>query len=454
MLTQALKAIASLDAKQWNSAVDEMKKRTTSFKRGVNTSFKAVSNQWHKLDQTRDNLNKKMASGFKWASAAVVGSAVYMGKESIEAASAFEESSAKFDTVFKEQAAASREWSYAFSKDVGMAKREVLTFMGSTQDLFVPLGFARDKAADFSKQVVSLSADLASFNNMPTEDVVRDIHAALTGSAETMKKYGVVINQTRIGQELINMGIKGGTKAATDQQKAMATMNLIMRGTTDAQGDAIRTSNSFANTMKRMWARVDDLKVAIGQQLLPAMTPMVQMVSTWIEKNQELISTRIGEYVEKTANKIKEWASNGTFMLWWEQAKLAVLGFKVAIAGVSSALDYAVAGYYRLKAAKEYYLGSDKSYIQAKQTADVYETKAAKRSTGVVRDYETQAQVVSAAQAKVTALSKPAVNGGNTNVNININNEGLQRLTAQEAKLIAEEVRRAVRRGHALPAGN
>jgi len=299
--------------------------------KGINTIRRGVEGIG-KLAKRALNFGKIIAVG-----AAVA--AVALGKMTIEAASEFEEVSGKFETVFKEQADAVRKWSNEYSNAVGLSRKESLKFLASTQDLFVPLGFARDEAAGFSKQVVSLSRDLASFNDQKTGDVVRDIQAALTGSAETMKKYGVVINQAKINQELLNMGVKKGSKNATDQQKALAILNLIMAGTTDAQGDAIRTGDSFANTMVRLHAWIDNVSVSIGQKLLPFMQPIVDEMAKWIAANEDFIATSIGDVIKDVAGQIKAWAADGTFALWWERIKLVIFTTDLAIKGVALSWD-------------------------------------------------------------------------------------------------------------------
>ena len=47
-----------------------------------------------------------------------------------------------------------------------------------------------------------------------------------------MKKYGVIVSEAAVKQELLNQGID--PKTASDQQKVQARMNIIMAGTTAA----------------------------------------------------------------------------------------------------------------------------------------------------------------------------------------------------------------------------
>jgi hypothetical protein len=193
----------------------------------------------------------------------------------VNAASDAAETFSKFDIVFGKQAEAVKAWANEFAAQVGRSRAEVAKFLAGTQDLFVPLGFDPAKAEELSKKIVGLTVDLGSFNNMADEDVMRDLQAALTGSGEVMKKYGVLVDEAAVKQELLNQ--KLDPTKVTNQDKVLARLNIIMRGTTAAHGDAIRTAGGFANQMKATSASIQDVAVAIGSILLPVVTPMVSM---------------------------------------------------------------------------------------------------------------------------------------------------------------------------------
>ena len=196
----------------------------------------------------------------------------------IKAASDLQETMSKFDVVFGSNAKGMKAWGDSYAKEVGRSKGEIASFLAGTQDLLVPIGLDPSAARETSKQITQLAVDLASFNNMADADTLRDLHAALTGSGEVMKKYGVVVNETAVKQELLNQGIDKAS--ATEAQKAMARFAIILRGTTAAQGDAIRTLWSFANQWKRLNAEVTDTNAEIGGSVLPVVTELVSRVSS------------------------------------------------------------------------------------------------------------------------------------------------------------------------------
>lgn len=214
----------------------------------------------------------------------------------INAASRMEETMNKFNVVFGANKTAVKAWGDEFAGQVGRSKEQIASFLAGTQDLLVPVGFEEGAATDMSKQLTTLAVDLASFNNLSDKVVLRDLHAALTGGGETMKKYGVIVSAAAVKLQLLKEGLDPA--AATDQQKVMARMTIIMAGTTAAQGDATRSAGSFANQMKALKGSVDDAAVSIGAVLLPIVTPLitwmvdvVKVAGEWIAENQNLVLT-------------------------------------------------------------------------------------------------------------------------------------------------------------------
>jgi hypothetical protein len=235
----------------------------------------------------------------------------------IRTASDAEEIQSKFFAVFKNEAPGAINWINQFSGDVGRSKTEIMGWMSTLQDTFVPLGFTREKAAEMSQTLTKLAVDLSSFNNIAESDAIADLQSAIVGNHETMRKYGVIINETTLKQELMNMGVSKGIMAATEAEKAQARLNIIMKGTADAQGDAIRTADQFANRMRSLNATWRDLKELAGQQIIQAIIPYMEKLANWIKENRtqieafaQKVGKSIGEFITLIADVIKtiyEW---------------------------------------------------------------------------------------------------------------------------------------------------
>lgn len=259
------------------------------------------------------------------------------------AASDAAETASKFDIVFGKQSEAVRGWGDEFAGQVGRSKNEIAGFLSSSQDLLVPMGVDPAAAQEMSKTLTKLSVDLGSFNNVADADAMNDLQAALTGSGEVMKKYGVIVSEATVGQELLNKGLD--PKTATEAEKAQARLAVILAGTSAAQGDAIRTSGGFANQMKALTSTAADLAVSVGDVLLPPATAFLQLVNRgarWVldlaERNKGLIAA-VGGVVAIVGAGGAILASLGGFAV----AASVAIGFISSALGVMGAILAAIA---------------------------------------------------------------------------------------------------------------
>lgn len=260
---------------------------------------------------------------------------------SVKLASDFEESFSKFSIVFGDAAEGAKQWSDDFAFAVGRSRLQIVQFMASTQDLFVPIGFEPKAAEEMSKQLTTLAVDLASFNNMQDADTLRDLHAALTGSGEVMKKYGVLVSEAAVKQELLNQGMDP-TKA-NEQQKVQARLAIIMQGTTAAQGDAIRTAGSFANQMKALRSSVIDVAVEVGSVLLPVLSKVVGVVRGVTQRLAAIIKENPQSVLMFAALAVAVTAAGGAMIAIGIAAKVAAVGIGAVVAvitGVSAVFGF------------------------------------------------------------------------------------------------------------------
>lgn len=220
-------------------------------------------------------------AGAKIAAVGLAAGATAFAAFSVKAASDLEETMNKFNVVFGKNAKAVKEWGDAYAAQIGRSEEQIARFLSNAQDLLIPLGFEEGAATKMSQDLTILSTDLASFNNMADADVMRDLQAALTGSGEVMKKYGVIVSEAAVKQQLLQDGFDPTT--ATNQQKVMARYNLILAGTTAAQNDATRSAGSFANQMKALQGKALDFAANIGSILLPVLSGWIDELFALVE---------------------------------------------------------------------------------------------------------------------------------------------------------------------------
>ena len=256
-------------------------------------------------------------------------------KAALGAASDYEESLSKIGAVFgSTEQAEMQKWAEGAAKGFGQSKQQALEAAGTFGNLLTSFGVAKDASSDMSVELVQLASDLASFNNTSPDEALIALQAGLTGETEPLKRFGVALDDASLRAEALKQGIYDGTGVLNPAQKAQAAYALILERTKNAQGDFERTSKGAANQQRIFAARVEDLKVKVGQALLPALNAILPVLSSLFD--------RVGPLVDKALPKLREgfdalsawWAANGPQIMATAKQVLdsLVAGFQ-AVAG-------------------------------------------------------------------------------------------------------------------------
>lgn len=263
--------VGNFDAKAFDQLKRELgtvDKNTRGFGQRVGSVFRTSGRHIAGVARTIKKVGKAAAIGIAGLAAAVGAGIV----TTVNAASDLEESANKVAVVFDKNAPEIRLWARNASTALGQSEQEALEAAGTFGNLFRAMGVSADASTDMSKEIIQLSADLASFNNANPEDVLLALRSGLVGEAEPLRKFGVSLSAARIEQEALNSGLADSKEHLTAGAKAQAAFNLIMKDTTLAQGDFARTSDGLANQQRILSARFKDLKARIGRGFLPIAT--------------------------------------------------------------------------------------------------------------------------------------------------------------------------------------
>lgn len=217
----------------------------------------------------------------------------------IKAAGDFNETLNQFRETFGEQSEAAEDFATTFGKQVGRAKGDLLGFLSLAQGNLLQLGLDPSTTRELSQQLTELSVDLGSFFNVADEDAFGRLISGLNGSSEVLEKFNIDIKQSALETELLNQGIK--LSEASEGEKRMARLAIILRSTAAAQGDATRTSDSFSNQLKALGANVRDSAVSIGQVFIPVAEKFLQQLNAGIVPIQEFVKNNEGLVIAAAA---------------------------------------------------------------------------------------------------------------------------------------------------------
>ncbi len=246
------------------------------------------------------------------------------GEECVSAASNLEETDNKFKVVFAGQETLATRWAGTLRVSYQMSEEGAKSYLATIANMLQAMGMTSDAAGRMGFEIVKLSAEMGSFNNIPVAQVMGDIQSALAGQFDTMKKYGIVLNETTVSQTALAMGLAKTTDQLTAGDKAQAAFTLMLRGADKAIGDIARSADSYANTSVRTTSATTDLSAAIGGKLLPALTSIkslwteiAQAMTGWIRNSTEdqirALDQKIADYRKRIASTENE---GGLFFVW------------------------------------------------------------------------------------------------------------------------------------------
>jgi murein DD-endopeptidase MepM/ murein hydrolase activator NlpD len=237
-----------------------------------------------------------------FASSAYLGAAGFttVVRASISAASDLNEEMNKARVVFRGSEADILSWSKTTAGALGISRQEALATASVFGNMLVPMGYARDTAEQMSKRLVTLAADMASFNNADPSEVLEALRSGLAGEVEPLRRFGVQLSDARERQVLMAAGVKDLGATLLPQQRTWAAYQLILRDTADAQGDFARTSGGLANQQRILHAQIQNLEAGIGKALLPTVKNVTTGITAWLSKseNQERVQKDVTEAVD------------------------------------------------------------------------------------------------------------------------------------------------------------
>lgn len=205
----------------------------------------------------------------RFSSAAVVGGLGLLGRSALQAASNLEELESKARFVFGDTFTAVAERSDVIAESVGRASSRILQMAADYGAIIQPMGIATEKAGEMGTSLAQLAVDMSSFHNATELDAFVALRSAITGETEPMKRFGVVMTQANLSAYALSKGIRTKIESLNQAQMTALRYNYILDKTQQAQGDAARTSASFANQSRRLKDEWRALNEELGKQVTP-----------------------------------------------------------------------------------------------------------------------------------------------------------------------------------------
>lgn len=190
---------------------------------------------------------------------------------SAQAASSLNEAVAFSDSVFKQASGSVQDWAAGMLDSFGVARVTAVDAANSFGIMFGNIGATEDQAAGLSERLVELAVDMSSAKDVPLNESLTALRAALIGETEPIRRFIGSMSEAEIQSFAVAKGIAEQGKELTDAQKIQARYAFILERTAVFQGDYARTADSAANSQRRAGQAVMDSAAELGDALAPAL---------------------------------------------------------------------------------------------------------------------------------------------------------------------------------------
>lgn len=246
---------------------------------GIKTQAKGVSNQ---IVSSFKPIAGAVATAF--STAAIVA----FSKKCIDLGSDLSEVQNVVDVTFKSMNGQLNQWAKNAASSYGLSETMAKKYAGLYGSMASAFGFAESKAFDMATTLAGLSGDVASFYNISQDEAYTKLKAVFSGETEALKDLGIVMTQSALDSYALSNGFGKTVQKMTEAEKVSLRYNFVLSQLSGAQGDFLRTQDSWANQTRILQLRFDSLKATIGQGLIVALTPALRMLNTLIERAQVL----------------------------------------------------------------------------------------------------------------------------------------------------------------------
>ena len=272
---EKLKVIIEAYTKPYQEQMEKVQAKTAQVTNRIERQTARIANAWKRV-------------GAILASVLSIAAIVAFGKSCIDLGSNLTEVQNVVDVTFGAMSGRVDAFAKDAAKAFGLSETMAKKYMGTYGAMAKSFGITGKAGYDMSAAITGLTGDVASFYNLSQDEAYTKLKSIFTGETESLKDLGVVMTQTALDQYALNNGFGKTTAKMTEQEKVMLRYQFVMSQLSDASGDFARTSNSWANQVRILQLQFEALRATIGQGLINAFTPVIQVINTILAKLQTL----------------------------------------------------------------------------------------------------------------------------------------------------------------------
>ncbi|WP_024632381.1 MULTISPECIES: phage tail protein [unclassified Paenibacillus] len=220
------------------------------------------------------------------AGAFAVHSIKEFGKEAINLASDLAEVQNVVNVTFGSMTNQINNWSSNLIESFGLSELSGKRYASTMGAMLKSSGITGEAMKQMSVKLTELSADMASFYNLSTDEAYYKVFSGMVGETEPLKQLGVNMSVVNMEAYAMSQGITKSWLAMTQSEQAMLRYGYLLQVTADAQGDFARNGQSWANQVRMMSEQWNIFKGTMGAGFINILTPILKGLNWIIAKLQ------------------------------------------------------------------------------------------------------------------------------------------------------------------------
>lgn len=246
---------------------------------------KGVNNMKRQMGGLTGAINKL---GLAIAATFGISRLVKFGKSAIELGSDLEEVQNVVDVTFTSMSENVNEFAKSAAEAAGLSETMAKKYVGTFGAMSKAFGFMEEEAFAMSSTLTQMVGDVASFYNLTQDEAYTKLKSVFTGETESLKDLGVVMTQSALDSFAMAKGYGKTTKAMSEQEKVSLRYAFVLEQLSAAQGDFVRTSDSWANQTRILSLNFDTFKANVGKALINIFTPFLKVLNQLVAKLAQL----------------------------------------------------------------------------------------------------------------------------------------------------------------------
>ncbi len=288
---------------------------------------RAMSKGIDKVNTQLGGFSKAMKGvGIAVAGAFAASKVADFGKEIVSLASEMEQVAGTADTLFGPDAAKQiAEWAKTAAESLGLSERAATSAANTFSIAGKSIGLSGDDLVGFTTDLVGVAADLGAVAGT-TEEAVSAMASALRGEFDPLERFGIQLNATTLQAYAFDKGITQAYNTLDNATKQGLIASYIEEQTAalGITGQFARESETFAVKLQELSAKWENLQVAVGEKLLPALTALLDVIIDVVDAFSNL-----GDFLDRNREIIEDVAIAVGVLT------IAIIANKVAMAGAA-----------------------------------------------------------------------------------------------------------------------